>query len=84
MSTASRIDTTCIITATALAAGGAFGLLPDSAIIARIAEGADLAAGGFAARHAVHHLLHGRKHSQTTNARVSIATDGRGRVTWSR
>ena len=82
VSTSTYIDATCIFTATAVAACGALGIVPDFLPTEQIGIAADLGAGGMAARHALHWLKHRKTHAPQPKPTVSIAKDGRGRVTW--
>ena len=86
MSTASRIDAASIITATAVAGCSALGLTDWMAPIPveTIGVGADILAGSIWTYHRIHHYLHGRKHTATHKATISISTDGAGRVIWSK
>lgn len=85
MNTITYVDASCVTMATLIAGCGALGFSPDWFPMETVGIAADLGAGSCAARHAAHHFLHKRKHKpEQPKPTISIAHDGRGRVTWSR
>jgi hypothetical protein len=85
VSTASRLDSSCIATATAIAACGALGFTPHwlPVDLEQVGIAADLGAGGFWLRHKVTHWREHRR-KERKPAVITIRTDGAGKVTWTR